>query len=259
MEHGKEGGHFYHRDGTTAYVTVGKNGVERPTTLRDARKECLVPGATEIIKMAAKPGLTNWIIDQHIMACLTMPRIEGEPEADYIARIKRDAGAQAEKARERGTQIHAWVQQGFEGVLTDMDGSRYFRSAKKTLDVECSQIEWIPEKTFATDRYGGKVDLHNDQYLIDVKTTDKDLATVKTWEEHSQQLAAYDYGLDWDVPLRHRKSGILYIHVHTAESRLIWIPEDELMKGWKCFNALLDFWYAKTGLKKPLDFEEKEV
>ena len=34
-------GHWYTRQGTPAYTTIGKTG-ERPTTLRDARKEGLL-------------------------------------------------------------------------------------------------------------------------------------------------------------------------------------------------------------------------
>jgi hypothetical protein len=33
-----EAGHWYDKGGNPAYTTIGKNGVERPTTLRDAKK-----------------------------------------------------------------------------------------------------------------------------------------------------------------------------------------------------------------------------
>lgn len=245
-EHPKESGHWYKRTGEPCHEIMGKSGM-RPTTLRDARKEKLVPSVTEIIKLSAKPGLQNWIIDQTILSCLTMPRIENEPETDYIARLKKDSQEQARKAAERGTHIHAVVQGGFDGKLKEAeagDDLDFYLSARKTLYSECSQIQWFCETSFATERYGGKCDLHNGQYLIDIKTTDKDISTVKTWEEHAMQLAAYDRGLGGPP----RKCGILYVHSHTAESRLIWIDDDEIEKGWKCFNALLDYFYAKTGL-----------
>lgn len=237
-----EGGHWYRKDGSPAYTIIGKNGQERPTTLRDAKKEGLVPSVTTIIKCAAAPGLTNWMTDQAIMAALTLPRNEGENDADFVARVKADSKAQAEKARERGTQIHAWVQAGFEGGTLD-EGWDYYESAASILIGECGHQKWITEKSFATDSYGGKCDLHNNAYLIDIKTTDKDISTLKTWDEHAMQLAAYSWGLGGE-----RKCGILFINSITAESRVIWIPEDDLWRGRKCFFALLDFWYAKTGL-----------
>jgi hypothetical protein len=91
--------------------------------------------------------------------------------------------------------------------------------------------------------YGGKVDLHDSTYLIDIKTTEKDVADLKTWDDHAMQLAAYDFGLG----NRGRKCGILYIN-YKAESRLIWLEPKELEKGWKMFCALLNFWYAKNDL-----------
>lgn len=239
-----QAGHWYAKDGTPAYTIVGKNGVERPTTLRDAKKLGLVPSVTGIIRCAAALGLENWKQDQAILAALTCPRIEGESDADLLARIKKDAQEQAKKAAERGTQIHAWIESGFKGDMHP-DGARYFKSALATIETECGDQWWKTEKSFATPRYGGKVDLQNDTILIDFKTTEKDITTVKTWDEHAMQLAAYD---GWLGNLG-RRCGILYINVNTAESRIIWIPQDEIERGWKMFIALLDYWYAKNKLE----------
>ena len=243
-DHGKESGHFYRRDGTPAYSYINKKGQEKPTTLREARKENLVPSVTTILSCAAKPGLDNWKIDQAILAALTCPRIDDEPEADYLLRIKLDAREQAKKAAERGTLIHAWVQQGFEGKVLPDEGIKYYASAFRRLDEHCGPVNWICEKSFVVDGYGGKVDLFfND--VIDVKTSSKDLATIKTWDEHALQLAAYRNGLG----LYQARCGILYIHVKTAESKLIWIPEVELQRGWRMFMSLKDYWYADKGLE----------
>ncbi len=43
-EKAQENGHWYTKDGTPAYTTIGKTG-ERATTLRDARKLGLLPSA----------------------------------------------------------------------------------------------------------------------------------------------------------------------------------------------------------------------
>ena len=244
-KHASEQGHWYSKDGSPAYTIIGKNGSERPTTLRDARKEGLVPSVTTIIQAAAKPGLINWMIDQAILAALTMPRLENEPEEAYIARIKKDSKEQASKAAERGTLIHAWVQQGFEDILSEGLGVPYYESAKKTLKAHCGDVEWMCERSFAVEGFGGKVDLFSEGYVIDIKTTDKDIQALKTWDEHAYQLSAYCYGLtgftDWEC-------GILYVNSQNAESTLIWVPDNEIKKGWDCFKALKDFYYSKTGL-----------
>jgi len=58
--------HWYTVDGQTAY---GK-------TLRDARKECLLPSPSSINSMLAAPGLELWKQQQILEACLTMPESE---------------------------------------------------------------------------------------------------------------------------------------------------------------------------------------
>jgi len=245
VNHAKEGGHWYRKDGTPAYTIIGKNGQERNVTLRDARTLDLAPSVTTILAMGYRPGLENWKIDQGILSALTATRIDGESESDFISRIKKDAKEQAAKAAERGTYIHALVQSGFEGmVFTNDDEYEFYRSAKDTLIIATDNEQWICEKSFATERFGGKADLHTSKFLVDIKTHDKPDDKLKLWDEHYMQLAAYREGLG----IVKAKCGILYINSVTAESKLIWAEEKELVKGWKCFKALLDFYYAKTGL-----------
>lgn len=244
-----ESGHWYYPDGRPAYTIIGKSGKERPTTLRDAKKFGLLPSVTEILKLSAKPGLVNWQIDQAIKAALTLPRIDGENDDQLLARIKADAQAQAKQARERGTQIHAWVQEGFEGRLSHDDGLPFYRVASDAMNqtlLEGEYPSWICEKSFAYGRFfGGKGDLHNPRIICDIKTTDKPLEGLKLWDEHIMQLAAYKHGLD--LPSE-AQGAILFIHSMNPAARLIFAKPDELERGWRMFNALVDYFYAKTGL-----------
>jgi hypothetical protein len=246
-EHASQSGHWYDPvTQETRYTYVNKKGEIKNTTLREARKNKWVPSVTMIIGCANKPQLTNWMIDQNILSCLTLSRNENETEHEYIARIKADAQEQARKAAERGTQIHAWVQAFFNGHLCESDEmDRFCTSACITLDEACGHQEWSCEEPFADFKYGGKCDLYNEKYLLDIKTTDKPITDLKLWESHFMQLAAYRNGLC--IP--HAKCGILWINSVTAESRLVWADEKELEKGLKMFKALLDFWYSKTGLE----------
>jgi len=86
-----ESGHWYTRNGEPMYQIEGANGKIRNTTLRDARKHNLVPSVTTILNVAAKPGLDNWKLQQVLLAALTLPRNEGEPEGAYIDRIISDS------------------------------------------------------------------------------------------------------------------------------------------------------------------------
>jgi hypothetical protein len=254
-DYAKEGGHFYKRNGEPAYTYLNAKGEEKNTTLREARKFGWYPSVTQIIRLASAPGLEMWKQEQTILACLTLPKIEGESETDFIKRLREDAKAQAKQAAEKGTEIHGYIERGFRGeILPDETGYMYFDSVANTIFNECGRQEsWSTEKSFASSLgFGGKIDLHKDKYLIDFKGTDKPLESLKVWDEQCQQLAAYDQGLCYDGYSLgvFRKCGICYVHRDTAESRLIWIEDKELIKGWKCFVALLDFWYAKTGLER---------
>lgn len=241
-----ESGHWYEADGKPAYTIISKNGVERNTTLRDAKKLGLLPSVTTIIRCAAAPGLELWKSQQVLMAALTTDRKLGETEQEYISRIISDSQEQAAKARERGTLIHAWVQTGFEGGAIPQEGADFFKSANDELIKHTRIYKWDCELPFAAGRYGGKVDLQgfgsSGSFIVDIKTTEKDLTDIKTRPEHAWQLAAYDY------KELYQHHGILYINTIIKEAKLILIKPEEIEKGRKCFNALLDFYYAKTGL-----------
>jgi len=244
-EHAKESSHWYAKDGSPCYTVIGKNGKERDTTLRDARTMGLVPSVTTIIRQAVAPGLERWKAEQLLLSALTTDRKPDESQDEYVSRIIADSQEQGKKARERGTYIHAVVQGGFEGEPISDDDRIYYESARDTLLKECGEQSWICEKAFATKEFGGKVDLHTATLVVDIKTTQKDLAKIKTWDEHHQQLAAYIEG----VCNGEGRGGILYINTDTAESKLLWVSADDLIKGWYCFEALLAYFYAKTGLE----------
>lgn len=251
--HGEENGHWYDAvTGAAAYTIIGKNGKERNTTLADAKrlrpKTILAPGVTTLIGMANKPALLPYIKKQVLFAALTLPKVEGESEDAWIDRVMADADEHRIKAAERGTLIHAWIQQGFEGKLLPEDGEIYFEAAKKELEENSGLYHpWECEVTFAfgPDGYGGKVDLYKQKgVVIDIKTTDKPLEGLKTWDDHAMQLALYRRGLeDPDA-----EGGILYVSTKDVAAKLIMIPEAQLQRGEKMGLALKDYWYAKTGL-----------
>jgi hypothetical protein len=250
-------GHWYTRTGEPAYTVKGKNGIERPTTLRDARQLGLLPSVTTITSEANAPGLNNWKEDQVLLAALTLPRIEGESEQDWIRRIKADAKETARKAAERGTQIHAWIQAAFEGrwdAVTPL-GHDYFDAVQAALKAEhLGTMPWLVEQSFATARYGGKVDLHTvgtiaAAIILDIKTTDKPLDDMKLYDSHFMQLGAYRCGLG----LPSAACGIIFVSTLDKTAKVMQCEEKDLQRGWRMFEALLDFWYARTGLEAPHD------
>jgi hypothetical protein len=250
-----ETGHWYDPiTGDPRYTYTNKKGEIKNTTLREARKYGWVPSVSGIIQCAAKPALTSWMIDQGILCALTLTRTDTETDTEYLARVKEDSKQRAIKAAQRGTQIHAWVEEGFNGHVTK-EAQPYFDAAVRALSehgIEAFNYDdpFQTEKSFACIRYGGKVDLHCQQYVIDVKTKDKAI-TFDTWPDQHMQLAAYRAGLG----VHGAKCGILYISEYekafemVIESRLVWVKESDLTKGLKMFNALVDFWYVSKELQ----------
>jgi hypothetical protein len=249
MAHPSESGHWYYPDGTPCYTVIGKNGKERPTTVRDAREKGLAPGVSSIIKQAAAPGLTYWLVEQGILSALTLPRYDGELDADFVARVRRDSQEQARKAAEKGTAIHAAIQGHYEGKPPDEQWWPYVKGAKEALEKEFGETEWICEHSFAHPLgFGGKTDLHINSWrrlIGDAKTKEFDSVDDKklAWDDHAIQLAAYREGLRmpdavcFNLFVSTTVPGLCHIH--------IW-SEEEIQRGWKMFTALLEYWRAKN-------------
>lgn len=240
MSYRAESGHWYDQEGVPAYTTVGANGKERNTTLRDARKHQLVPSVTTVLGIAAKPALENWKVDQALLAAATMQQNVGEPVEMFMARAKMESKQVGKKAAERGTEIHADIERGFLGQGV----SEAYTAVTDILESLHPETKWSAEKSFACDLgYGGKIDLCSDNGIfVDFKTKDnldgKDPKKL-VYDEHGMQLSAYAQGLGVTDPVRvsifvdRQKPEIALYHVWDNESH---------KKHAEMFNALLTYW-----------------
>lgn len=241
-----ESQHWYTLDGEPMYEIVGKNGNVRPTTLRDARKLNLVPSVTSIIRAAAAPGLERWKNEQVLLAALTLPRVDGEPDKDFCARVMRDSQEQGRKAADRGTEIHEAIERHFRGESFNAEFHKHVAAAREAIMGACGTQKWGAERSFAHHLgYGGKSDLWSSEWVLDTKTKEfSDAADVAIWDDHLMQLSAYRRGLG--VPCA--RCGILFVSRNIPGlATLITVGEEELARGLTMFDALLAFWQAKTG------------
>ena len=244
-QHSSESTHYYTRSGEPMYTVIGKStGKPRPTTVRDAKELGLVPSVTTILNIAAKPGLNVWLQEQAILAALTLPRGEGEPESAWLKRVVQDSKAQARDAADRGTEIHAAVQAFYEGK----EASAYpihVQTCTRAIEGHYGAKNWVAERSFAHELgFGGKVDLHCEDVVIDIKTKDfEDAAKVAGYEEHMMQLAAYRVGLG--IP----EARCANVFVSRTNPDLVVVKEwaeEDLKRGWSMFTALLSFWQYKN-------------
>ena len=243
-EHASESGHWYDASGKPAYTTIGKNGKERNTTVKDARENGYLPSVTTIIGCAAKPGLDVWKQQQAILAALTLPRINGETEEDWLSRVVSDSKQTAKQAAERGTLVHGVIEAFYDGVYMP-EVPVYVREVEKIIIEHFGEQLWVPEKSFANNGYGGKCDLISSAgFVIDFKTTEKDLDKLDYYFEHQMQLAAYRSGFG----MPSARCAIVYVNATQNKAKIVEIPDADLRIGWDCFSHLLSFYRAKNRL-----------
>jgi hypothetical protein len=223
------------------YSIIGANGKERDTDLRDARKLGLVPSVTTILKVAAAPALDIWKQQQLLKAVAEVPRLDEEPEKEWFSRIVKTSKEAGDKHMDRGTSMHNEIEDYFnkrQREFPDFAKETYFAVVK-----EFGSQKWITEKSFAFDGFGGKVDLHADDIVIDFKT--KELVDDKTaaYDEQLMQLAAYRVGLGIPDAL----CANVYVDLK-GNVKIIKHDPADMEKAWLMFTHLLAFYRIKNGI-----------
>lgn len=246
--------HWYQQDGAPQYTVKSKDGSDRPTTLRDARKMNLVPSVTTVLKIASKPGLEQWKLEQMLLAALTLPKKPDEPEKNYIARIVADSKEAGRQAADKGTRIHESIEEWFAG-----NKSVEFRETAEAFEKAIFEHfqthpmqDWLVERSFADSMgFGGKVDLfcRPDEYAptgIVLDTKSKDFGPdedITGYDEHVMQLAAYRHGLM--LPYA-RCANVFVSRTHPGLIKVVEWPEDRIVKAWEMFKCLLQYWKLKN-------------
>lgn len=232
--------HWYNQEGGCVYKVVNKSksdGSLRDTTLSDAKKLSLLPSVTEILKVPDKPGLTRYFLKQAYDAMAGLTRIKYEEDSEFIARAKIIASEHSQKAMNLGTDIHDALESHFKGT-----GSKGYPSICKNVDMTLQEVygsqEWIAEASFGcSEGFGGKVDLSNDNFIVDYKTKDFDDPKKKmAYEEMGMQLMAYKIGLNKP------NARLINVFVSTTSDLVVlheWDDHDRLAEG---FRLLLSYW-----------------
>lgn len=257
-----EGGHWYDRKtGAPMYeIPCKSKDGNRPVNISDARKLDLVPSVTMILNVAAKPGLETWKARQILEASLTLPQIAGETLDDYALRVMEDAKAQSALARDKGTQLHAAIEQDIQQGPPSAEWEEHIHAVWKTLlDHNIDIYSGRAEHSFASPLgYGGKIDFHNDEPLIiDFKTKERiDDKKQLAWPEHIQQLAAYGFGLfgenwitqatgfppspEYDVPIFRALN--IFIGIEDKQVRVLEYSWPDIVEAFAQFRCLLEYW-----------------
>lgn len=244
--------HWYTKEAKAMHTVIGKNGKERATTLRDARKLNLFPSVTTIISVQDKPMLTQWLINQLLAHCIKNPyspfeHILEDYKKSALISMRKDG----KKAAERGTEIHNKLEVYYKYGLINIKDEKYIRPAFTLIEETFGYGGWITEATFAARGFAGCVDLHHPEkhIIIDFKTKDKDdINNVEQYDDHKMQLAAYQVGLG--LPSKTRRFN-LFINVNPnlpdkrkGECKLIECIN--FSRYLEMFSCLHKFWNLKN-------------
>lgn len=239
-----DGGHWYKRTGEPCYEVPTKGGGLRPVNLRWDRGLNLVPSVTTVTRIIDKPALVNWMVDQAIMAALTLPREDGEAEAAWLARVKEDSRAQAKAAAEEGSRIHDACERHYRGLVVPEHYRPHVAGVVAAIDAEFPGVtDWVAEASFAHESgFGGKVDLHSPStgIVVDYKGKDGDFSDGKklAYDQH-WQLGAYQVGLGLSNA---DCANVFFSRTHPGATKLHRWKAAEVAEGAAIFAASVQLW-----------------
>ena len=245
--------HWYcAKTGAPRYTSIGKNGKERNTTLRDAKAApgTLVPSVSTINSQLSKAGLDTWKQTQVLYAAAEYPRYDGEEEKDWIYRLLELAKRKSREAADRGTLIHDFIEAFYnQEYMPDMPA--YVRKVDEAVTAHFGAQLWIPEQSLvnAQEGYGGKCDLYCKPrhdftgVVIDFKTTEKSPGELTPYLEHTLQLAAYR-----EVLAPSARCANVYINGTTNEVAIYEHSEQDLRDGYQMFLNLVNIYKLKNKL-----------
>lgn len=232
--------HWYYPDGTPCHEVPNKSkpGEVRSTTLRDAKALGLFPSVTNFLSIISRPGLEIYKQNQILLSAATSPYDQSNADA-WAKQVLEDAQKHAKEASELGTAIHGAIEKRLKGEAT----KEYFDYVDPVLqEMYCREMLINPkaEHSFAHPiGFGGKIDYHNDEFLVDFKTKAFTESKGLAYDENLFQLAAYRFGLQ----LPHLRCFNIYIsttvkglyHFHEWK-------EDELKWGLQVSLKALELW-----------------
>jgi hypothetical protein len=251
--------HWYTREGKpchTQKTKAGAKNAERPTNIKDARSQKLLPSVSTILKLFHVPQLERWKQSKIVEACYNRPPIGDESLEGYEGFILSKAFEETDKAASLGTQIHANIEAILKNeVPPHADSVQFALDAIAKVDelgLEVAESEVVVINT--KHGYAGTTDLAVKRKgmfgIVDFKSTrtTKDEPVLRKFG-HAAQIAAYHVGywsrIDFDIV-----DSVGYnIYISTTEPGRIDVVKydnNELKKEWKFFMDACSIWRYKN-------------
>ena len=111
--------HWYRPDGSPVHEMPTQSGGTRPTNIRDARNQKLLPSVTNVLGVVAKPQLDTWKLNQVALAALQNPKQPGEGDEYWMRRIVEASKEPTIEAADLGSRIHEALERATAGQPFD--------------------------------------------------------------------------------------------------------------------------------------------
>ena len=204
-----------------------------------------VPSVTTILNIYDKSGLNNWRIDQHLNQAYDLDK-ENLTIEEYRKEIKRLTAIELDLAPSAGTDFHKLMEDFVSGNMKDDEDYTLCQKVYETILNETGSKNFKAETNFSSELFGGQVDLHNDDWIIDYKTkqtADKFKPNKMAYDDHSMQLSAYRDGLNSFARCANvfvcleKGKPLIDFHIHN---------EKELERGKELFDLATKAWHIKN-------------
>jgi hypothetical protein len=239
--------HYYNKNGRVKQIEMRtRPGEYRAPSLRDAKREGFAPGVTDVMNIAAKPGLERWKVQEAVKAAFLLDSDAYLTREAFVTDAVEKSREQTIEKAARGTDIHAAIERHYMG---DTYGEKEIVSnVADFLDSEYGVLQWSPEVEFLSEldgyAYGGTADLVAGSIIVDIKTKDA-FPPRLVWDDHIIQLALYSHALGCTdaanlfVGYGDEIYGELRHHRHSQK---------DLERGLKIGRAMLALWYASNDM-----------
>lgn len=237
--------HWYDREGNPRYEIEGKKGM-RNTTLRDARKHGWVPSVSTVWSEVVSKHMLNKWKETNLMQALhdeMMLRDSSSGILSFSAIEKLARGVFHQKQQDimmRGTIVHTHLESFFKNGQADDQYRPMCEAVKHKLDEVCGPQVWVAEQAFAHRQgYGGKVDLHSPEWVVDFKTKEfpeNPDAKKMVYDDHGVQLAAYGVGLSKDT------KRLLNIFIDVGSNQVLEWEHEDPASLYDMFYHALELW-----------------
>jgi hypothetical protein len=264
-----ESQHWYSLDGKPVYTQDTKKGAKnptRPTNIKDARTQNLLPSVSGITGVIASSALVGYMMREVGKAAYARPVIGGETEAEYTTFLVNKSKEDGATAAQLGTDIHEGLERYYSEPLFGHDPCPLTMPDGVVVDrwdfiqpaidkvTELGLVVTEPECVVVNAPYGyaGKTDLpftRGEQVgIADFKSKrTKPGMKVEPYESQVMQIAAY-IAAHWgsadgeSIP----KNAVGYnIFISTTEVGRVEVAEydyETLKEGWAAFKNCLALW-----------------